>query len=205
MRRFYISPRVLWGIAAIILLAGTIITMKTPDGKLLTIGYELAAITFVCAIINIWIAVEHWNTMCGSQLLLADGFVTMFISVLLIVLEATSVNLFPIAFGIWEILSGMFKIAEAVNLNSHKIRGWHRFFGVGLVEMISGTVLLPQVIEDALGMHNTIAAVLMLQFISFIFRIIICPSIINHLEDIIEEYGHIHLHHHPHGDDYKEN
>lgn len=178
MRRFYVSPRTLWVIISVILLAGSVLTILTPDYELLSIGYELAVVTFMCGMINIWIAVEHWDTMCGSQLLLADGLVTMFISTFLVILEMTSVNLFPITFGMWEIFSGLFKIAESGRLRSHKIHGWHRFLAVGIIEVVSGILILPKEIDDVIGMHGKVAAVLFLQFIGTLFRIVICKHII---------------------------
>lgn len=178
MSKFHISHRTPWVIISIVLLAGSVLTIITPDYALLTIGYELAVITFLCGMINICVAVEHWDTMCGSQLLLADGLVTVFISTFLVILEMTSVNLFPIAFGIWEIFSGLFKIAESGRIKSHKIFGWHRFLIVGTIELVSGILILPKEIDDIIGMHGKVATVLFLQFIGTIFRIVISKYII---------------------------
>ena len=107
----------------------------------------------------------------GARWLLADGLVTVLLSVFPILHNVVLPQVIPVFFGIWELTLGVLKFIEAIELHDEEIKGWLWFTVIGLFEMVSGLLSLIEPVDEAVGHNHVIAVIFFVQSIGFIFKI----------------------------------
>lgn len=127
---------------------------------------------FIVGMLAIIVSAVKKHTLKGRMWLLADGAVTVALSVLLLT-EKWS----PVYFAVWEIALGAFKIAESLQLKrdlSEEIRG---FFYIGIVEILSGIGFLARFSHSIKDAAIAIAITLAIQISAYALRYYLYPAL----------------------------
>lgn len=164
------------------MLGGGILTALDPHNDLAAIAFPLGGVMLVAGSINMFIYSHQKNVIHGSILLLADGMVTALLSFFLLFNRVIEAGTIPFFFGIWELFCGVLKLIESQELHLHQYRGWHRFAIVGLIEILSGVASLLKPVDAYLGMHFVVAAILIVQSLGYLFKILMYPDLIDDLK-----------------------
>ncbi len=165
------TVQVLWVLSCVVLMFAGIFVLNKPDSVLETISWELGLCMLFSGVINIFIYIKNRWYIHGARWLLADGMITVLLSIFPIVHDAVLPQVIPVFFGIWELSLGVMKFIEAIELNDEKIKGWFWFIIIGTFEMLSGVVSLIEPIDHAIGHNHVIAIIFFVQSIGFIFKI----------------------------------
>lgn len=162
----------LWLIACAALLFAGLFVINKPDSVLETIAWELGLCMLLAGVINIFIYLKNRWYLHGARWLLADGMITVLLSIFPIVHDVVLPQVIPVFFGIWELTLGVMKFIEAVELYDESIKGWHWFVFLGVFEMISGVISLIEPLDHAIGHNHVIAVIFFVQSVGFIFKIL---------------------------------
>ncbi len=165
------TVQILWILACLVLLFAGIFVINKPDSVLYNISWELGLCMLLTGLINIFIYIKNKWYLHGARWLLADGMITVLLSIFPIIHEAVLPQVIPVFFGIWELTLGVLKFIEAIELNDEKIKGWYLFALIGVFEMVSGAVSLIEPLDHAIGHNHVIAVIFFVQSLGVIFKI----------------------------------
>ena len=169
----------LWMFAGLLMLFGGVLTALDGHKDLVAIAFPLGIIMLLAGIVNVFIYSRQKQIIHGSILLLADGMTTALLSVFLLFNQMIEAETIPFFLGIWELFCGVLKLIESKELHNKKYRGWHRFAIVGFIEIASGITSLLKPVDEYLGMHFVVAAILIVQSLGYLFKILIYPQLID--------------------------
>lgn len=165
------NVQILWLFSCFVLLFAGAFVINKPDSVLYNISWELGLCMLISGLVNIFIYIKNKRRLHGARWLLADGLITVLISIFPIIHDAVLPQVIPVFFGIWELTLGVMKFIESVELYDEKISGWYLFTILGIFEMISGVISLIEPIEHAIGHNHVIAIIFFVQSLGFIFKI----------------------------------
>lgn len=165
------AVQILWLFSCFVLLFAGIFVINKPDSVLYNISWELGLCMLISGLVNIFIYIKNKHRLHGARWLLADGMITVLISIFPIIHDAVLPQVIPVFFGIWELTLGVMKFIESVELYDEKISGWYLFTIIGIFEMISGVISLIEPIDHAIGHNHVIAIIFFVQSLGFIFKI----------------------------------
>lgn len=166
------TVQLLWTFAGLVLLFAGIFVINKPDSVLYTISWELGLCMLLAGATNIFIYIKNKWFLHGARWLLADGMITVLLSVFPIIHDAVLPQVIPVFFGIWELTLGVMKFIEAIELYDENINGWYYFIVLGCFEMISGVLSLIEPIDHAVGHNHVIAVIFFVQALGFVFKIL---------------------------------
>lgn len=172
------TVQILWSLSCIVLLCAGIFVINKPDSVLYDISWELGLCMMTVGLINIFIYIKNKWYLHGARWLLADGMITVLLSLFPIIHNVVLPQVIPVFFGIWELTLGVLKFIEAVELYDEKIKGWFYFVMLGMFEMISGVVSLIEPLDHELGHNHVIAVIFFVQALGFVFKIFMYPRLI---------------------------
>lgn len=172
------TVQLLWIISCLILLCAGIFVINEPDSLLYNISWELGVCMLAVGLINIFIYIKNKWYLHGARWLLADGMITVLLSVFPIIHNVVLPQVIPVFFGIWELTLGVLKFIESVELHDEKIKGWYYFILLGIFEMVSGVFSLIEPLDHAIGHNHIIAVIFFVQALGFIFKIFMYPKLI---------------------------
>ena len=161
------------------MLGGGTLTALDGHKDLVAIALPLGLIMLSAGIFNIFIYSRQKQIIHGSILLLADGMTTALLSIFLLFNRMIEAETIPFFFGLWELFCGVLKLIESQELHIKKYRGWHRFAIVGFIEIASGVASLLKPVDEYFGMHFVVAAILIVQSLGYLFKILIYPQLID--------------------------
>ena len=165
------TVQILWIFAGVVLLFAGLFVINKPDSVLYNISWELGVCMLLAGLINIFIYIKNKWYLHGARWLLADGMITVLLSVFPIIHSAVLPQVIPVFFGIWELSLGVLKFIESIELYDEHIRGWYLFTVIGSFEMISGVFSLIEPIDHAIGHNHVIAIIFFVQSLGFMFKI----------------------------------
>ncbi len=177
MKKTFSFAQIVWSLAGVMLFFAAYLAFITPDNKLLGIAWELGLSMCIAGFVNILVYIKEGKRIHGVEWLLADGMSTVALSFFPLFNEIIISAVIPFFFGVWELFSGALKIIDSKGLHEEKIRGWHGFLAIGLIEFISGGMSMIKPLEEAVGMNHTIAVVILIQGIGYISKTILYPQI----------------------------
>ncbi len=164
-----------WFATGCVLFCAAILTVRTSD--LVSIAPYLGLSMLFSGCMNTLIYHKKQNQLHGSHWLLADGISTALLSLFLLFNQMIQSAMIPFFLGVWELFTGVLKIIDAKELKNSYIRGWSWFCGIGAIEVLSGIAALLKPVEDFAGMNIAAGIVLLIQSISYLFKILIYPRI----------------------------
>ena len=177
MRNKYTRVQILLGIAHILMIGSGVLALWNPGEKLVSIAIWLGLSMLIAGSINIIIYKRAEKSLYGAQWLLADGMVTILLSVFPLFNKMLLPAILPFFFGVWELFSGILKVIESRELEKEEIQEWEWFCGIGCIEILSGVAALLKPVEEFMGMHVVVAIIFFVQSCGFLFKIMIYPKI----------------------------
>lgn len=177
MRNKYTQVQILWGMAHILMIGSGALALWNPGEKLVSIAIWLGLSMLVVGSINVAIYSKEKELLHGSHWLLADGMLTILLSIFPLFNKMIQPAILPFFFGVWELLSGVFKVIDAQEIEKEKIAEWKGFCGIGCVEIFSGVAALLKPVEEFMGMHVVVAIIFFVQGCGFLFKIMIYSKI----------------------------
>lgn len=172
------TVQLLWIFSCVVLMFAGIFVINKPDSVLYNISWELGICMLFVGAINIYVYVKNKWYLHGARWLLADGMITVLLSVFPIIHNVVLPQVIPVFFGIWELTLGVLKFIESVELYDEKISGWHYFLILGVFEMTSGVFSLIEPLDHAIGHNHVIAVIFFVQALGFIFKILMYPRLV---------------------------
>lgn len=172
------TVQILWSLSCIALMFAGFFVIGKDDSLLYNISWELGMCMMLAGSANIYIYIRNKWYLHGARWLLADGMITVLLSVFPIVHSFVLPQVIPVFFGIWELTLGVLKFIEAIELNDEKINGWFYFVLLGCFEMVSGVISLIEPVDHAIGHNHVIAVIFFVQSVGFIFKIIMYPKLV---------------------------
>ncbi len=178
MKRFSL-PQTGFAAAGSLLMSSAVYSLTHGKEDLVKIAVPLGISMLLVGIISILIYFAKRRTFRSAHWLLADGMSTALLSIFLLFNRIQFAAVIPFFCGIWELFSGVLKVVDSRELYEEKIHGWQSYTAVGTIEILLGTVSLLKPLETVEGMHVTVAVVLIIQSVGFLFKIINYPRLIN--------------------------
>lgn len=171
------TVQILWLVACTALMFAALFVINKPDSVLFNISWELGICMLIAGGINIYVYLKNKWYIHGASWLLADGLITVMLSLFPILHDFVLPQVIPVFFGIWELCLGVMKYIEAIELHDEKIKGWQWFIGIGCFEIVSGVLSLIEPIDHAIGHNHVIAVIFFVQSIGFLFKIFMYPRL----------------------------
>ncbi|MBE7051123.1 MAG: hypothetical protein E7395_00940 [Ruminococcaceae bacterium] len=163
--------QILWLTAGFALLVGAILAGVTPNERIISVSRTLGFLMFYAGLINIIVYLSDKNPLRGAHWIIADGLTTALLSLFLVFNNVVDHSLIPFFFGVWELFSGVLKVIESIELRDYHIKGWRWFVVIGNIELFSGISAMIEPVDNLIGIHSVIAAVLLIQALGFVFKI----------------------------------
>lgn len=163
----------MWILGALSLLVGSVISLYTPNDKLLGIYFVLGFLMLIAGVINIFVYIQDKNPLDGAHWIIADGLSTTFLALFPLLNQVVSVQIIPFFFGAWELFSGIIKIVECIELQDYNLKGWKIFLAIGSVELFSGISSMIKPVDDLMGIHIVVSIIFLFQALGFVFKIMV--------------------------------
>ncbi len=166
-----------WLTAGMILLGSSFLALSPMADNLVSISHWFGQAMLFAGCINILISTKKRKTLHGSQWIFVDGVSTSLLSFFPLFNQMILSAMIPFFFGVWELFSGILKVADAEELKSEKIHRWRWLMVIGGVEVLSGVAALLKPVEEFVGMNMVIAVVLFVQSIGYVLKAYMYPSL----------------------------
>lgn len=162
--------RVLWAIAGILLIACGIMCLADPGLALASMSLYLALAMLVSGIIDIVIFARGNGNMIGAGWFLADGILTVLLSLFLLFHQAFTLLSLPFIVGMWLLFSGISKFVNSFELKRFGVRGWGWFTAWGVLLALVGFFSFLDPIADLFILSALVGILLILQGVTSIVR-----------------------------------
>ena len=164
------TSRVLWIIAGIFLIRAGIGCMQNPGEILYGLPFIFGVAMMFSGIVDIVIFAMGHEYIAGSGWFLADGILTMLMS--LFVLNNGWFTTITISFilGMWLIFSGISKLVNSFDLQKLGVKGWGWFTVLGIILTVIGFLSFTHPFANIAAMAWVIGLFLILQGIVSVLR-----------------------------------
>ena len=92
------TVQILWLFSCFVLLFAGIFVINKPDSVLYNISWELGLCMLISGLVNIFIYIKNKHRLHGARWLLADGMITVLISIFPIIHDAVLPQVIPVFF-----------------------------------------------------------------------------------------------------------
>lgn len=161
--------------------------INVPDDELLSVARHLGLAMCFAGATNLIIYCFKHKKIHGCHWLLADGLSALCLSFFPLFNQMIPANVIPFFFGIWELASGVLKFTESTELYEESIKGWQWFFGVGMIELISGVASMAKPVDEFVGMNHVIAIIFFVQSVGYLFKLIMYHNLAASLPLFVKE------------------
>ena len=162
--------RVLWIIAGVLLLIAGVICLLNPGAALVTMSLYLGISMLISGIIDIIIFARGNRYMAGSGWFLADGILTVLLSLFLLFHQAFTMLSLPYIFGMWLLFSGISKFVHSFELKRLGVPGWGWFTALGILLALAGFLAFWDPITELFAIGVLVGLLLIFQGVASILR-----------------------------------
>ena len=121
--------RILWIIAGALLIIAGVICLMNPGTALLTMSLYLGISMLFSGVIDIVIFAKGNRYMAGSGWFLADGILTVLLSLFLLFHQTFTMLTLPYIFGMWLLFSGISKFSGIFHFEKSALN-YANFYGI---------------------------------------------------------------------------
>ena len=162
--------RVLWVIAGVLLVIAGIICLSSPATAVASLSLFLGIVMLFSGIVDIIIFATANKMLAGAGWFLADGILTILLSLFILGDQwFTALTLYFI-FGMWLIFSGISTFSNSFALRRLGVRGWGWFTALGVILAVVGFFSFMDPFASVIAMTVTVGVFLVLQGIVSILR-----------------------------------
>ncbi len=133
---------------SVLLIVAGVWALFDPAATLVSFAWFIGLVMMVCGVCEIAaFACEH-NIVPGAGWLLADGILTVLMSIFVLFNNMLTAAALPYMFGMWAIISGIQRTVMSFDLKSARVRGWGWMTALGILTALLGVVAF---IEPVVG------------------------------------------------------
>lgn len=162
--------RVLWIIAGILLIIAGIFCLCNPNVGLMKISLYIGIAMLISGIIDIIIFAKCNGTMIGAGWFLADGILTVLLSLFLLFNQKFTMLSLPFIFGMWLLFSGINQFVNSFEMQRLKVKGWGWMTALGVLLAVVGFFSLFDPIANLLALSIMAGILLIFGGIAAIVR-----------------------------------
>ena len=162
--------RVLWIIAGVFLIIAGIGCMRNPGEVLYGLPFIFGVAMMFSGIVDIVIFAMGHDYIAGSGWFLADGILTVLMSLFVLDNGWFTTITISFIFGMWLIFSGITKFVNSFDLQRLGVRGWGWFTAIGVLLACAGFFSFLSPIASLVAMTTVVGVFLILQGIVSIMR-----------------------------------
>ena len=162
--------RILWIIAGVLLLIAGVICLGNPGAAWFTMSLYVGITMLISGIIDIVIFAKGNRYMAGAGWFLADGILTVLLSLFLLFHQAFTMLSLPYIFGMWLLFSGISKFVNSFELKRQGVQGWGWFTALGILLALIGFFSFFNPIAQLFAISFLVGILLILQGIASILR-----------------------------------
>ncbi len=133
--------RVLWVISGVLLMAAGVTAILNPSVALTSLALLIGISMLISGIIDIVIFAETYKLFTGSGWILADGILSVILSLILLCNHWIPAALIPFVFGMWVLFTGIAKLISSLDMKRLGIPGWGWFTALGVLLIVFGVLL----------------------------------------------------------------
>lgn len=164
------ASKVLWIISGVLLLIAGIICLSRPGVALVTLSIYLGLSMLASGVIDIVIFAKANRFMAGAGWFLADGILTVLLSLFLLFHQAFTLLSLPYIFGMWLLFSGISKFVSSFELRRLGVRGWGWFTALGILLAVVGFIAFFDPVSDLIAISLLVGFLLIFQGVASILR-----------------------------------
>ena len=162
--------RVLWIVAGALLIIAGAYCLCRPDAGLLTLSLYIGITMLISGMIDIVIFAKWNGRMFGAGWFLADGILTVLLSLFLLFNQSFTMLSLPFIFGMWLLFSGINQFVNSFELQSLGVKGWGWLTALGVVLAIVGFFSFFDPIADLFALSILVGVLLICEGIATIVR-----------------------------------
>ena len=162
--------RVLWIIAGIFLIIAGIGCMRNPGEVLYGLPFIFGVAMMFSGIVDIVIFAMGHDYIAGSGWFLADGILTVLMSLFVLDNGWFTTITISFIFGMWLIFSGITKLVNSFDLQNLGVKGWGWFTVFGFLLTVIGFISFTHPFANIAAMAWMIGLFLILQGIVSVLR-----------------------------------
>lgn len=162
--------RVLWIIAGVLLMIAGIYCLCNPDVGLLTLSIYLGLAMLVSGIVDIVIFAKCNRDMVGAGWFLADGILTVLLSLFLLFNRGFTLLSLPFIFSVWLLFSGINQFVNSFELQRLGVKGWGWLTALGVLLTIVGFFSISDPIADLVTLSFLAGFLLICEGVATIVR-----------------------------------
>lgn len=132
------ASRVVRIIIGILFIVAGIYCLYNPDVGLLSISLYLGVVLLLSGIMDIVIFAKCNRYMIGAGWFLADGILTVLLSLFLLFHETFTLLSLPFIFSMWLLFSGINQFVNSFELQALGVRGWGWLTALGVLMAVIG-------------------------------------------------------------------
>lgn len=162
--------RVLWGLAGILFLLAGIYCLCNPDVGLLSLSLYLGIVMLISGIIDIVVFAVSSRYAAGAGWFLADGILTVLLSLFLLFNQTFIVLSLPFLFAMWLLFSGINQFVHSFDLRQLGVRGWGWLTALGVVLAVVGFFSLFNPVADLFALSVLVGVLLLCEGVAMLAR-----------------------------------
>lgn len=162
--------RVLWIIAGILLIIAGIFCLKSPATAIAGLSLYLGIAMLFSGIVDIVIFASASGQIAGAGWFLADGIITVLLSLFILGDQWFTALTLPFIFGMWLLFSGISTFSNSFELKRLGIPGWGWFTALGIILAVVGFFSFMDPFASVVAMTVMVGVFLVLQGILSILR-----------------------------------
>ncbi len=164
------TSRILWIIAGVLLIIAGILCLFNPGTALVTLSLYLGIAMLVSGIIDIVIFAKGSSHIAGAGWILADGILTVIMSLFLLFDQAFAILSLTFIFGMWLIFSGISQFVHSFELKRFGVRGWGWFTAIGILLTLAGFFSFMDPVAELFALGVMVGIMFLCQGIAIIVR-----------------------------------
>lgn len=162
--------RVLWIIAGILLIIAGIFCLKSPATAIAGLSLYLGIAMLFSGMVDIVIFASASGQIAGAGWFLADGIITVLLSLFILGDQWFTALTLPFIFGMWLLFSGISTFSNSFELKRLGIPGWGWFTALGIILAVVGFFSFMDPFASVAAMTVMVGVFLVLQGILSILR-----------------------------------
>ena len=143
----------------------------------MTLSLYLGFAMLVSGIIDIVIFARTHLLIPGAGWFLADGILTVLLSLFLLFNQSFTMLSLPFIFSMWLLFSGINEFVNSFELRRLEVRGWGWITALGVILMVVGFFSLFDPIADLFALSALSGILLIFEGVSAIVRACIAPRL----------------------------
>ena len=162
--------RVLWIIAGILLIIAGIFCLKSPATAIAGLSLYLGIAMLFSGMVDIVIFASASGQIAGAGWFLADGIITVLLSLFILGDQWFTALTLPFIFGMWLLFSGISTFSNSFELKRLGIPGWGWLTALGIILAVVGFFSFMDPFASVAAMTVMVGVFLVLQGILSILR-----------------------------------